>query len=206
MMNTVFVNPERCIGCRQCEFACAVAHSKSRDAVAALFEEPSPRSRIHVAPGATELSSFPGKCRHCDPAPCQQVCPSGAIFRDADFGLVLIDTAKCISCAMCAMVCPFDVLTFHAVANGHAAHVSAIKCDGCVDRLRRGLEPACSEACKAGALVWGDINELVEEGRLREAVAVLSAAAAVQPMAERMPPNVTAWRAWGRSANEALED
>ncbi|MGD8533923.1 MAG: 4Fe-4S binding protein, partial [Gammaproteobacteria bacterium] len=30
-MKTVFVNPERCIGCRQCEFACAVEHSHSRD-------------------------------------------------------------------------------------------------------------------------------------------------------------------------------
>jgi len=206
-MNTVFVNPERCIGCRQCEFACTVAHSKSRDAVAALFEEPLPRSRIHVAPGATQATSFPGKCRHCDPAPCQQVCPSGAIWRDADLDLVLIDARNCISCAMCAMVCPFDVLTFHAVANGHPTHVAAIKCDGCVDRLRAGREPACTEACKTGALVYGDLNELVEEGRIREAVAVLSAAAAVQPMAPpRVPSNVVAWRDWKRSANETLED
>lgn len=205
-MNTVFVNPERCIGCRQCEFACAVAHSQSRDAVAALFEVPSPRSRIHVAPGATACSSFPGKCRHCDPAPCQQVCPSGAIFRDADFGLVLIDPRKCISCAMCAMVCPFDVLTFHALANGHAAHAVALKCDGCVERLREHLEPACTEACKVGALVFGELNEMVEEGRIREAAAVLAAAAAVQPQARQVPTHVAAWRALGRSANETLEE
>lgn len=205
-MNTVFVNPERCIGCRQCEFACAVAHSQSRDAVTALFEAPSPRSRIHVAPGATACSSFPGKCRHCDPAPCQQVCPSGAVFRDAELGLVLIDPRKCISCAMCAMVCPFDVLSFHALANGHAAHAVALKCDGCVERIRAGLEPACTEACKVGALVFGDLNELAEEARIREASAVLAAAAALRPQARAVPDHVAAWRALGRSANETLEE
>jgi len=205
-MKTVFVNPERCIGCRQCEFACAVAHSQSRDAVAALFEDPSPRSRIHVAPGATLHSSFPGKCRHCDPAPCQQVCPSGAISRDDQFDLVLVDPRKCISCAMCAMVCPFDVLTFHTVVNGQPAHIAALKCDGCIDRLGDGLEPACTAACKTSALVYGELNELVEEARIREAMAVLSAAQAVRPVAQTAPTYVTAWRNWGRSANETLED
>jgi carbon-monoxide dehydrogenase iron sulfur subunit len=107
---------------------------------------------------------------------------------------------------MCAMVCPFDVLTFHALANGHAAHAVALKCDGCVKRLREGLEPACTEACKVGALLFGDLNEMVEEGRIREAAAVLAAAAAVQPQARQVPAHVAAWRALGRSANETLEE
>jgi len=204
-MNTVFVHPERCIGCRQCEFACAVAHSKSQVTLAALTEEPPPRSRIHVAAGATSLTSFPVKCRHCDPAPCLSICPTGAIYRDADLDLVLIDQRKCISCAMCAMVCPFDALSFHALSNGAAAHTVAFKCDGCVDRLRLGLEPACVEACKVNALEFGDLNEIAASGRANEAEAVLSATAAVEPVSERVPANVTAWRALNRSAAEARE-
>ncbi len=202
-MKTVFVHPERCIGCRQCEFVCTVAHSASLDAVAALFEDPPPRSRIHVTSGSVPLSSFPGKCRHCNPAPCQHVCPSGAIFRDADLHLVLIEPKKCIACAMCAMVCPFDALTFHAQSSGMPARTVAIKCDGCVERLRRGEEPACSEVCKVGALVFGELNDLVQAGRVRGARAVMSAVAAE---AAPMPDNVEAWRDWGVSAAAARED
>ncbi|KPK16480.1 MAG: hypothetical protein AMJ62_05230 [Myxococcales bacterium SG8_38] len=204
-MKTVFVNPERCIGCRQCEFACTVEHSKSGDPVAALFEEPPPRSRIHVAPGASQLSSFPVKCRHCNPAPCQQVCPTGAIFRDAEQDLVLIDAKKCITCAMCAMVCPFDVLTFHPQANGMPTRTVAIKCDGCIERVRRDEQPACAEACKVDALVFGELNDLVRVGRVREAHAVLSAVSALEPAALPVPDHVEAWRAWGRSATAVRE-
>ena len=104
------------------------------------------------------------------------------------------------------MVCPFDVLSFHALANGHLAHAVALKCDGCVERIRAGLEPACTEACKVGALVFGDLNELAEEARIREASAVLAAAAALRPQARAVPDHVAAWRALGRSANETLEE
>jgi hypothetical protein len=54
--------------------------------------------------------------------------------------------------------------------------------------------------------VFGDLNELVEEGRVREAAAVLAAAAAVRPQAPRVPAHVAAWRALGRSAHETLEE
>lgn len=205
-MKTVFVNPERCVGCLQCEFACRVEHSKSHDAVAALFEEPPPRSRVHVAPGAAQFTSFPGKCRHCNPAPCQQVCPSGAIFRDAEQDLVLIDPKRCITCAMCAMVCPFDAVSFHVQSDGMPARKIAVKCDGCVERVRRGEEPACSEVCKVDALVFGELNDLVNAGRIREAHAVLAAVAAVEPEAPQAPDNVEAWRTWGRSVTAVRED
>ncbi|MHC1579729.1 MAG: 4Fe-4S dicluster domain-containing protein, partial [Candidatus Alkanophagales archaeon] len=67
MMETVVVFPERCIGCMQCMFQCAVSHSKSKD-LTAIFEELPPKPRIHVYP-ARENYAFPSKCRHCDPAP-----------------------------------------------------------------------------------------------------------------------------------------
>ena len=117
-MKTVFVNPERCIGCRQCEFACAVEHSASRDPVSAVFESIPPRSRIHVMPGRAGDTSFPNRCRHCNPAPCERVCPTGAITRDPEYDLVMAAPQRCIACAMCAMVCPFDAITFHEQGDG----------------------------------------------------------------------------------------
>ena len=115
-MKTVFVNPERCIGCKQCEIACAVEHSQSKNLLQAVFETPKPYPRIHVAPGIYTTTSFPNKCRHCDPAPCQAVCPTGAISRESDLDIVVIDGDKCITCAMCAMVCPFDVIRYYESA------------------------------------------------------------------------------------------
>jgi len=205
-MKTVFVNPERCIGCRQCEFACAVEHSQSRDAVLALFETPLPRPRIHVEAGPVFNTSFPNKCRHCNAAPCQQVCPTAAISRERDQDLVLIEPRKCISCAMCAMVCPFDVLPFHEQAGGMRARVVATKCDGCVDRVRVGREPACAEVCKVDALVFGELNALVKLGRTRESSAVLTTMASIEPRAPLAPESVAGWRAWGEAASAVAQE
>lgn len=193
-MKTVFVNPELCIGCRQCEFACAVEHSSSKDPFLAVFEDPPPHTRIHVEPGPFVGVSFPNRCRHCDPAPCQQVCPTGAISRNEDLDIVLIDADKCIACAMCAMVCPFDAVTFHAAVDGAQPRVVALKCDGCIDRVAAGRLPACVEVCKVDALVYGEVNDLVREGRIKETTKVLSAALEAAP-AE--PETVADWRAWG---------
>jgi carbon-monoxide dehydrogenase iron sulfur subunit len=201
-MRLVFINPERCIGCLQCEFACAVEHSTSRSATSAWREEPVPRSRIQVEPGPVVGLSYPSRCRHCDPAPCQQVCPTSAITRDADEGVVLVNPRTCIGCAMCAMVCPFDALTFHPTADADAGtRTVALKCDGCIDRVRRGEQPACVEACKTGALVYGELNDLVAEGRLRRAGKVLAAVTAADAGEELVGDGpVTAWRAWGAEA------
>lgn len=194
-MLTVFVDPQRCIGCLQCEFACAAEHSQSRDPVAAFHEVPVPRKRVHVQAGPRANTAFPNKCRHCDPAPCMQVCPTAAISRDHDFDAVLIDASKCIACAMCAMVCPFDVITYHALTDGPAPRTVAVKCDACIDRLRDGRIPACVEVCKVDALRFGEVNAFVAEGQRRETAAVLAAASS-EPVAT-LPASIGAWRTLG---------
>jgi anaerobic carbon-monoxide dehydrogenase iron sulfur subunit len=111
---------------------------------------------------------------------------------------VLVDTGKCIACAMCAIVCPFSAVAFHpqAARGDDVAHaLVATKCDGCIDRLRQGREPACAEACKVGALVYGELNELVRDGRLALTAQVLSAATGPAPTEEPAP--LAAWRGFG---------
>ena len=176
MVRTVFVDPDRCIGCRQCEFACAVEASESKDPIGALFERPPPRTRVHVEAGPTIGTSYPNRCRHCDPAPCLQVCPTGAITRDVDEDLVLVDQARCIGCAMCAIACPFDAVTFHPAAASGNGHPVATKCDGCLHLVREGQQPACVSACKVDALVFGELNEIVAQRRAEDAVRILAAA------------------------------
>jgi anaerobic carbon-monoxide dehydrogenase iron sulfur subunit len=202
-MRAVFINPERCIGCLQCEFACAVEHSHSRDPSLAFMEVPRPRKRVHVEAGPRAATAFPNRCRHCTPAPCQQVCPTAAIRRDPEHDQILIDDSKCIACAMCAMVCPFDVLTFYALTDGASGRVVAVKCDGCIDRLRHDRVPACVEACKVQALVFGDPNEIARAGRQRETATVLEATAMFPPAEPAIPAAVTAWRTLGEATATA---
>jgi carbon-monoxide dehydrogenase iron sulfur subunit len=203
-MKTVFVYPEQCIGCKQCEFACAVAHSQSKNQYLAALESPLPKPRIHAEPGFAYATSFPNKCRHCDPAPCQMVCPTNAIQRAADFPeIVLIESLKCIACGMCAIVCPFDAISFYPVANAPGKKNVAVKCDGCIGRQQQGLQPACVEACKASALRFGDLNELIQQARGRyswevSAAINLGSGGEKTGVAARLPGSVREWRDWGK--------
>ena len=197
-MKTVFVHPERCIGCKQCEIACAVEHSQSKNLFLAVFESPAPKQRIHVEPGLSFNTSFPNKCRHCNPAPCLIACPTGAISRAEDLSeIVLSDSRKCIACGMCAMVCPFGVITFFPSAAAPGKVSVAIKCDHCIERQREGLDPACVESCKTGALEYGEFNELIKSarGRYSELVSESIRKSEVEPSGGF--DSVEAWRSWG---------
>lgn len=201
-MKTVFVQPDRCVGCKQCEVACAVEHSQSKNLYQAVFESPKPKPRIFVGPGIYLNSSFPNKCRHCDPAPCMAVCPTSAIKRTEDNEIVLIDGDKCINCAMCAMVCPFDVIRYYNSIEAIRKRVVALKCDHCVARQQDGLEPACVEVCKVNALLFGDINELAQKASSKLARIVSETDTAVSKEPLHLPDHLEAWRSWGKSASK----
>jgi len=178
-MKQVIVHPERCVGCMQCMLACATAHSRTKVLHSAICESPLPRSRIHVGAGRFD-EGFPNRCRHCDPAPCQLACLTGAISRDADRGTVLVDPDRCINCASCAMACPYGVIRFHEDPFAPPGHAVAVKCDNCLARLRQGRIPACVEVCKTGALTFEEADAALK--RQTDAVA-----RSVSPTAEEAP-------------------
>jgi carbon-monoxide dehydrogenase iron sulfur subunit len=208
-MKTVFIHPERCIGCKQCEAACAVAHSQTRNLFWAVFETPPPKPRIHAEPGPLLNTSFPNKCRHCNPAPCQNACPTGAIYRPSDFPeVVAVEPRRCIACAMCAMVCPFDAVTFHSHYLAAEKPQVAIKCDACIERQRQGEIPACVEACKVGALEFGEVNELVRAARERYSERLLESigVAGTAPAPTPSPLSIQIWRDWGKAVTALNDD
>ena len=158
-MKTVIVRPERCVGCHQCSFACAVAHSASKTPMGAISESilSKPRIRIYLSSGK---ENFPNKCRHCEPAPCEMACITKAIYREATSGVILINQDRCINCGMCAMACPFAVVRYYQyILNREAAH----KCDQCTARQKEGKVPACVEACKVGALLFDEVNTMMDK-------------------------------------------
>lgn len=138
-MRYVVSKEEVCIGCRLCEIACIVEHSRTKDIVKTYREENRPIARAHVEEdGPVSLSIT---CQHCEDAWCVSACITGAMRKHPD-GRVLVDIDKCVGCWSCVMACRVG-----AVAMDEAGHKS-VKCDLCGDRPI----PACVEACPNRAL------------------------------------------------------
>ena len=188
-MKEVVVNPEKCVGCMQCMLACATAHSKTQQMFTAIQETPRPRPRVHVGAGRFN-EGFPNRCRHCEPAPCQLACLTGAIARDQATATVLIDPERCINCASCAMACPYGVIRFHEDPFAPRGQPVAVKCDNCGSRVSRGLDPACVEVCKTGALVYEEMAEVMRQKTAQVARCMSTGAGEVSP-----PDGVTLIRA-----------
>lgn len=191
-MKTVFVWPELCIGCRHCEVACAIEHAERKNLFDAIREEKRSQPRIFVEVGMGCLT-FPNRCRHCDPAPCMQVCPTEALYRDDETGTVAIDYTRCIACAVCAMACPFGIIRFEQVHQLDTDRTVNAKCDNCIERQKEGQIPACAEACKTGALVFGDANDLIRVSR-KDFTTRLITSEGTDVEVTRIPPNVKAFR------------
>jgi len=164
-MKGIFVDLEKCLGCKNCEIYCAVEHSLTKNIFSAVFEKPLPVRRISVE-SSSDAVSFPIECRHCEEAPCIDTCPSGAMTEDVRTGIVSLDQDRCIGCWMCAMVCPFGVITPQWDTK------IVLKCDRCPD-----LEvPACVTACPTRALLFGELSDIMKRTRKRVAAITISAA------------------------------
>jgi len=144
-MNKIWIDREKCLGCKSCELQCAIERdSVSKTLLGAVQERPRPIARVGVF-GSTG-KCFPIQCRQCQDSPCLRACPSGAIQRDSDEDIVILDQAKCRGCWMCIMSCPFGAIVPSTV------YKVAVKCDECLHME----EPACVNACPTGALINGD--------------------------------------------------
>ncbi len=122
--------PEKCDGCMECVKAC----SRVKFGV-----EDSSLSLIRIA-GVGYGSWDVVVCRHCNPAPCVNVCEFGAL-RINDLGVVVLDEDLCSTCKACMAACPFE-----AIIEGPGGRV--LKCDLC------GGSPECVKACSRGAIIY----------------------------------------------------
>ncbi|MFK7858370.1 MAG: cyclic nucleotide-binding domain-containing protein [Granulosicoccus sp.] len=173
--NTLIIDESLCVGCDNCEKACAETHG----GITRLDRRLGPTfANIHI----------PTSCRHCEQPHCMKDCPPNAIRR-AESGEVFINDS-CIGCGNCQINCPYDVIRMvkpppkkpglitwmllglgggpgeskNSQKGGDASAIKkAVKCDACVD-LPTG--PACVQACPTGAALRvgpAQYVELVEE-------------------------------------------
>ncbi len=138
----------RCINCKACVVACR-----------AEWETPLGHSRdwvkeveLSTTDGFPIVQLFPGRCQHCDDAPCVEACPSGAAWKRED-GIVLVDDALCSGCELCVPACPYEARWLNPETN------TISKCTFCQPRVDEGLQPACVQTCVGGALKFGDAND-----------------------------------------------
>lgn len=137
MVYHIKLDKEKCIGCYACHTACLDAHHGPGEEQAK-----SCRTIEKVIQDGFQKNICPG-CIHC--GKCMEVCPVQAIYRDEETGFVLTQKEKCIGCKKCETVCPMHVIHFDAFGKME-------KCDGCIERVREGREPACVRVCIPGAL------------------------------------------------------
>ncbi len=84
---------------------------------------------------------LPRTCNHCVNPACVAACPSGAIYKRGEDGIVLINQDKCRGWRMCVSACPYKK-TFYNWATGKSE-----KCILCFPRLETGQAPACFHSC-----------------------------------------------------------
>ncbi len=83
----------------------------------------------------------PRICNHCLNAACVAACPSGAIYKRAEDGIVLVNQDKCRGWRMCVSGCPYKK-TYYNWSTGKSE-----KCILCYPRLETGQAPACFHSC-----------------------------------------------------------
>ena len=89
----------------------------------------------------TFMFYLPRICEHCLNPSCAASCPSGAIYKRSEDGIVLVDQDKCRGWRMCVSGCPYKKIYFNHKTG------KAEKCTFCYPRIEVGIPTVCSETC-----------------------------------------------------------
>ena len=131
----IAVDTTKCVGCHACRVACQnqneLDYNQSYNRIKELE-----RGKF---PSVTK-EFVPLQCNHCENAPCQRVCPTGATYTTKE-GVVLVNRKTCVGCKYCIEACPYKV----RILDHHSGIVT--KCRLCIEMVREGGIPACVSTC-----------------------------------------------------------
>ena len=131
MAKALYIDYQKCTGCRTCELVCAVQHDGCSNPA---------RSRIRVVKWEDQGLYIPMSCQQCQDAPCLNVCPVKAISKDDSLGRMMVDYDICIGCRSCVTVCPFGAMSYNVIDK------KVFKCDLCDG------DPQCVRFCDVKAV------------------------------------------------------
>ena len=159
----MLINIDRCNGCFACYLACRDEFT-SRDHLPYSAAQPAEGKSwmrvIEKERGSTpkvRVDYVATPCLHCANAPCVNKAADGAVYRRPD-GIVIIDPAKAKGHKGILADCP------HRLIYWNEEKQLPQKCTLCAHLLDMGWkEPRCVEACPAGALVFGDLDDPTSE-------------------------------------------
>ena len=112
----------------------------------------------------TFLMYLPRLCEHCLNPTCVAACPSGAIYKREEDGIVLIDQDKCRGWRMCISGCPYKKIYYNWQSG------KSEKCTFCYPRIEAGQPTVCSETCVGRIRYLGVV--LYDADRIKDAASV----------------------------------
>ena len=182
MPKSILIDTTRCTACRGCQVACKDWHGLPAIKTKQTGTHQNPpdlnpcnfkivRFSEHLDDkGVVHWNFFPDQCRHCTNPPCVRVCPTQATYQLPN-GIVTMDYHRCIGCRFCMAGCPYGARSFNFIdPRGYMSDpvsnpeyptrmIGVVeKCTFCVERLAKGLMPACVEASN-GKILFGDLDD-----------------------------------------------
>jgi Fe-S-cluster-containing dehydrogenase component len=151
---------KKCIGCLSCEVHCKTFHNLPRGPRLGQIIRVGPK----MAGGVPRTSFVFMPCFHCEDPWCVAVCPTGAMRKRPEDGIVYVESSLCVGCKSCITACPWGAPQWNPNTG------RAVKCNYCMDRLDRGLKPACVTKCVTHCLHFGGVKEPDESRRRRFAL------------------------------------
>ncbi|MEX0924175.1 MAG: 4Fe-4S dicluster domain-containing protein [Rhodovibrionaceae bacterium] len=210
------IDLDTCVGCQACVVSCKEWNTGGYPAPLTDISPYGPEplgawlNRVHsyeAGEGAAGRTvHFPRSCLHCAKPDCVTVCPTGASYKRAEDGIVLVDEDLCIGCGLCAWACPYGA---REMDPGEKVMK---KCTLCVDRIynenlpEADRQPACVKACPSHARHFGDLADPESE------VSILVAARGgydlmpelgYQPSNKYLPPRASRAQEDGRMLEDA---
>lgn len=144
-----YYNIDNCTGCKTCQVACKDVNNLEAGILFRTVHELETGEYPH--PRAFNISM---SCNHCENPRCVANCPTGAMYKREEDGIVAHDAGKCIGCQYCVWSCPYGAPKF-IPEKGVVG-----KCTFCLDLVEKGEKPACEASCPMRCIETGDIDEL----------------------------------------------